>query len=109
MYFLFSHSISIPIVSGCIIKKFNHIIRIEARSNYCRIYCADEQHPITVAKVLSWFQQMLPAQLFIRTHRTHLVNIQFIKNKTDNQGQLKNGEWISISRRRKNEVKEIAL
>ncbi len=99
--------ISIPVINGTIIKHANHIIRIQASSNYCRIYCTDELYPITVAKVLAWFQKALPQQGFIRTHRTHLVNKLFIEKKTLSQVLLQNGEIISISKRRRNEIKNI--
>jgi two-component system LytT family response regulator len=100
--------ISIPVMRGTILKDAKHIIRIQARSNYCRIYCTDERYPITVAKVLQWFQNILPQQDFIRTHRTHLVNKQFIKKKSMTEVLLQNGEIISISKRRRNEIKNIA-
>ena len=100
--------ISIPVVSGTIIKEAKHIIRIQASSNYSRIYCTDERYPITVAKVLQWFQNKLPKQDFIRTHRAHLVNKQFIESKTLKQVLLQNGETISISKRKRNEIKNIA-
>jgi two-component system LytT family response regulator len=100
--------ISITVVNGNIIKQARHIIRIQAYSNYSRIYCSDEQYPITVAKVLQWFQNNLPQQDFIRTHRTHLVNKQYIEKKMGNCMLLQNGETICISKRRRNEVKKMA-
>lgn len=107
-YALAEEVIFIPVVNGAIIKPAKHIIRIQASSNYSRIYCTDECCPITVARVLQWFQKKLPQQDFIRTHRTHLVNKQFIERKTVSQVLLQNGERISISKRRRNEVKNIA-
>lgn len=101
------NEISIPVVNGTIIKQVKHIIRVQASSNYSRIYCTDELYPITVAKVLAWFQKALPQKGFIRTHRTHLVNKQFIKKKTMSQVLLQNGDIISISKRRRNEIKNI--
>jgi two-component system, LytTR family, response regulator len=102
-----TNSISIPVINGTIIKQANHIIRIQASSNYCRIYCIDERYPITVAKVLQWFQNILPPQDFIRTHRTHLVNKLFIEKKTLSQVLLQNGETICISKRKMKEMKNI--
>jgi two-component system LytT family response regulator len=101
-------TISIPVIQGFIFKETNRIIRIEASSNYSRIYCTDEHLPITVAKVLAWFVQKLPQQDFIRTHRTHLINKQFIRRTQGNEMILQNGDIVSISRRRRTEVKRIA-
>jgi two-component system, LytTR family, response regulator len=107
MFDKLKNSISIPVVNGTIIKQAGHIIRIQACSNYSRIYCSDERYPITVAKVLQWFQNNLSQQDFIRTHRTHLVNKKFIEKKTLSQVLLQNGEIISISKRKRNEMKNI--
>jgi two-component system, LytTR family, response regulator len=78
-----------------------NIVRIQASSNYCKIYCNHQQYPITVAKILQWFQNNLPATAFVRTHRTHLVNKSFIQKLETNNIVLLNGERVTISRRRK--------
>jgi two-component system, LytTR family, response regulator len=83
--------------------QFENIVRIESKSNYCKIFFADNSYPLTVAKVLCWFEQHLPAEMFLRTHRTHLVNKNFIAKifLSAQHVQLLNGEKINISRRRK--------
>lgn len=101
-------TITIPIVQGVILKDTSRIIRVEASSNYSRIYCTDERYPITVAKVLQWFQDKLPAQDFIRTHRAHLVNRLFIEKKMGNRVLLHNGDAICISKRRMAAVRKMA-
>lgn len=85
------------------IQQPENIIRIEARGNYCKIYLTTG-YPVTVAKVLQWFQVNLPAQMFSRVHRSHLVNSDFIEQiAMDKQSSvlLRNGERIMISRRKK--------
>ena len=85
-----------------------NIIRIQSKSNYSKIYFADKSYPLTVAKVLHWFEDNLPAEMFIRTHRTHLVNKQHIQNValSSHTMELSNGEHISISKRRKQWVSQ---
>jgi two-component system, LytTR family, response regulator len=83
------------------------IIRIQGLSNYCTIHFSNNEPVLTVAKLLHWFQQQLPADMFIRTHRTHLVNKCFIRENRGTQMLLHNGETIRISRRRKMEIKKI--
>lgn len=46
-------------------------IRIEANSNYCRILF-DNERPLTVAKVLHWFEGNLTEYFFCRIRRTHI-------------------------------------
>lgn len=79
------------------------IMRVQAVSNYSRIYFADGR-VITVAKVLHWFQDELPVDMFARVHRSHLVNRMFVEkiNKAQSGNLvLLNGESITISRRKR--------
>jgi two-component system, LytTR family, response regulator len=81
----------------------NNIVRVESKSNYCKIFFADNSHPLTVSKTLRLVAQHLPADMFLRTHRTHLVNKNFIAKifLSRQHVELLNGEKINISRRRK--------
>lgn len=100
--------ISIRVAKGTIVKAARQIIRVQGCSNYCRVYCADEAYPITVARVLAWFESKLPEQDFIRTHRSHLINKHYVRLLTGNEMILQNGDAVGISRRRRNELKKIA-
>ena len=101
-------SISIPTNKGISHLCLQNIIRIQSISNYSKIYFADNSYPLTVAKVLHWFEDNLPAEMFLRTHRTHLVNRQHIIHVllSAHTMQLSNGEKINISKRKKQWVKE---
>ena len=80
-----------------------HIIRIQSISNYSKIYFTSG-YPITVARVLHWFEDNLPSQMFSRVHRSHLVNKMFIHEINGSNASnllLTNGESIQMSRRKK--------
>ena len=83
----------------------SNIVRIEASSNYSKLFFNNDK-PLTVAKVLHWFEDNLEEDFFYRIHRTHIVNKQFICNiSTDNNVlTLANGEQFKISRRRKENI-----
>ena len=83
------------------------IIRLEASSNYTRIYFADRSRMVT-AKVLKEFEEMLEPFGFIRTHRTHLINKHHIHCVT-NDGNIimKDSSVAGISRRMKNGVMQV--
>ena len=102
------NNISIPTNKGISLLCLQNIIRIQSISNYSKIYFADKSHPLTVAKVLHWFEEHLPPEMFLRTHRTHLVNRNHIINVilSSQKMQLSNGEQIGISKRRKQWVKQ---
>lgn len=81
----------------------NHIVRIEASSNYSRLFFTDG-NTLVVAKVLHWFEKQIGMHMFLRIHRTHLVNKNFIRSYLNgNSGQicLDNGERIQVSKRKK--------
>ncbi len=95
--------VNIPFDRGIRLVQAEQIIRVEGQSNYSKIYFATG-HPMTVAKVLHWFEDHLPQQMFTRVHRSHLVNKMFmqeINGANYNNLLLTNGESIVISRRRK--------
>ena len=102
------NTISIPTNKGIFLLRLQNIIRIQSISNYSKIYFADKTHPLTVAKVLHWFEDNLPVDDFLRSHRTHLVNKAHIINVilSSQTMQLSNGEQIDISKRRKQWVKQ---
>jgi two-component system, LytTR family, response regulator len=78
-----------------------NIIRVEANSNYSKIFFCNER-PLTVAKVLHWFEDNLSPEFFVRIHKTHLVNRIFVTSVEDKSLiHLSNGEILKISRRRK--------
>ena len=94
--------IHIPYVGGIRFAQPENIIRIEASSNYSKIYFSNAK-PMTVAKVLHWFEDHLPQQMFARVHRSHLVNKMFMLQVNGAKNKmllLNNGESIAVSRRK---------
>jgi two-component system LytT family response regulator len=53
------------------------IVRMEASSNYTRIYFANHL-PLTSSRILKDYEEILEPYGFVRTHRSHLVNKDFI-------------------------------
>jgi two-component system, LytTR family, response regulator len=96
----------IPTNKGMKVVLPQNIIRVEAYSNYSKVFF-DNEYPLTVAKVLQWFEDKLPEDFFCRIHRTHLVNRQFIiAVSEDYKLTLLNGEQLQISKRKKNEFRK---
>lgn len=99
----------IPSSNGTVPVMLGYIVRIEALSNYSRIYFSNGKC-LVVGKVLLWFQTNLPSDMFARVHRSHLVNkehIQNIKGCHHNTLVLSNGDKIVMSRRKKSTMKTV--
>ena len=93
---------------GLEIIDINSILRVEAISNYSKLFFADGRS-LVVAKILSWFEQKLGGVYFVRVHRGHLVNIRYIKACDYSSGKevlLVNNERLTVSRRKKQDFKK---
>ncbi|MEP7144615.1 MAG: LytTR family DNA-binding domain-containing protein [Ferruginibacter sp.] len=95
----------IPTNKGGKVVLVKDIIRVEASSSYSKIYFSNER-PLLVAKVLQWFEDQLPDDIFCRIHRTHLVSRIHVKEVFNRSSlALSNGDIMQISRRKKRAYK----
>jgi len=105
--------LKLPTSNGIITICTDDIIRVQAISNYSKLFFAGNRKglpkTLVVAKVLRWFEEQLGSSDFVRVHRTHIVNRKFISSfansdlKPSNGGKLflSNGELIEVSKRKK--------
>ncbi len=82
----------------------SEIIRLEASSNYTYIYFTNRK-PLLISKVLGTYEDLLKEAGFVRTHRSHMVNKQYIQ-RIDKTGNIymSDSSRAEISRRKKKEV-----
>ena len=95
--------IAFPTESGFELIKTNSILYCEADSNYCNIICIDGKK-ITISKTLKYVEELLPASVFQRIHKTYLVNLNYVTrfNKTNELIiELSNGQSLPVSVRKK--------
>ena len=98
--------IKIPSLNNNVVVSISEIIRIEAVGNYSRVYFADGTKMV-VSKVLQWFEKLLPASMFVRVHRSHLINMQFLKSIKGIDTKILlmvSGDYIVVSRRKKDRL-----
>lgn len=95
--------IKLPTCKGIVIIPANQIIRIQSISNYSKLFLANGKS-LVVAKVLHWFEEQAGLFSFIRIHRSHFVNLHYIKSYCGSKSSLLyllNGEIFSVARRKK--------
>ncbi|MFT3704200.1 MAG: LytTR family DNA-binding domain-containing protein [Agriterribacter sp.] len=98
--------IALPGSSGVRLAVPSEIIHCVGINNYTQFYLTDS-NVITVSKTIKEFEELLSDHGFVRSHKSHLVNIAFIKEiKNDNAIILQNGQSVEISRRRQHDVWE---
>ncbi|MCE6991769.1 LytTR family DNA-binding domain-containing protein [Dyadobacter sp. CY323] len=85
----------------------NEIIHLEADRNYTLIYHKGGK-PFVASKTLKHFEELLVPFHFIRTHKSHLVNLEHMERFTANQDCiiLSDGSKIDVSRRKREEVQQ---
>ncbi len=97
------HIIVLPTCKGIMVIPVQQIIRIQSISNYSKLFFTDGK-TLVVAKVLHWFQEQAGLFSFVRIHRTHFVNIHYIKSYSGSKIGLlflHNGEKFLVARRKK--------
>jgi len=89
--------------AGIKITDFNKIIYCKAEGNYTRIYM--KNYNFIVAKVLKYVENVLPCNIFIRIHRSYMVNLNYITGfRHKNTIILDQNIELPVARRRKTEI-----
>lgn len=93
------HKLPIPTTEAVHLLTIADIIRCEADNNYTFFFLTGNRR-FCASKTLKEFEIMLREHDFVRVHKSHLVNLQFV-DKIDRDGtvQLTNGTSIQMSRR----------
>jgi len=83
------------------------IIRCEASNNYTIFYLTNNTS-ITTSKTIKEYEEILGEYNFVRVHKSHLVNLNFVEQLTNkHQLLLSNKTLVDVSRRRKSELMEV--
>lgn len=100
------NKIAIPSSDGLELVKFEDIIRCEADRAYCNFYLENKTR-LTVSKPLKEFEEVLLTQNFMKTHKSHIVNLDHIEKYvrgTNGYLVMSNGSSVPVSSRKKEEV-----
>ncbi|MES2592150.1 MAG: LytTR family DNA-binding domain-containing protein [Bacteroidota bacterium] len=82
------------------------IIHCEAQESYTMFHLANDTR-LMVSKTLKEYEELLQEHLFVRIHKSHLVNFNFITRFLNQDGGsvvLKNGATVPVSFRKKDIV-----
>lgn len=93
----------LPVRDGYFFVNVINIIRLEADGNYTQIFLQDGSKHV-VAKTLKDFEQNLVEYQFIRVHKSHLINLNFVKRYIRGEGGIvvmSDNSEIEVSRRSK--------
>lgn len=97
--------ISIPTFEGLQFINIDDIIYLEASANYTYIYLANGSK-FLVSRTLKEFEELLPAETFVRIHHAHLINKSFVERYIRGDGGqvvMRGGVVLDVSKRKKAE------
>lgn len=103
------NKLAIPTLDGLLFYDISDIVHLEANSNYTNIYFLNKPK-ITASKTLREFEELLSEDTFFRIHHSHLINLNFIVRYIKGDGgqvELQNGNYVEVSRRKKEEFLKI--
>lgn len=87
----------------------NDILRIEASRSYSTIFL-NSGEAILSSKSMSYYENLLPENTFIKVHRSHIINLNYIDSISRSEGgfvKLSNGYEVPLSRRKKEDFLRI--
>ena len=90
------------------IARIKDIVRMEASGNYTNVYFIDNQR-LLLTKTLKELAQLLGDSGFLRTHQSHLVNLDHLREFVKTDGGylvLSDGAKVPVSVRKRSEVLE---
>lgn len=94
--------IPLPTFTGFQLEKVNSIMYCEADQNYTRVFIVDGEK-LLISKPLNVVQSLLPDDIFYRIHKSHIVNLNYIKTYSRAEGfhvMLENGVKLDVATRR---------
>ena len=93
---------------GIYIVKTDDIIRCESDDYYTRFFFINDSM-ILISKTLKQNEELLSEYNFIRTHKSHLINIKHIKSYLRSDGIIimSDESKIPVSRRKKDKIVEL--
>jgi two-component system LytT family response regulator len=98
--------IVVPTSDGMHVIKLSDIIRLESSSNYTTFYINNEKS-LLASKTLKEFDSMLSNYNFHRVHKSHLVNMNYLKRYVQTDGGylvLEDGSKIPVANRKKEQL-----
>jgi two-component system LytT family response regulator len=95
--------LAIPEQDGLSFLNINEIVRMESEGSYTNIYLENNKK-ITSSKSLGEYEEIVNENQFIRIHRSHIININFVKKYIKGDGGvviMTDNTQVEVSRRKK--------
>lgn len=98
--------ISVPVFEGFEILEYDEIIFCKSDNNYTDIFLAGNRK-IVVSKTLKYIEDLLPESIFLRVHKSFIVNKNHIRKYLKSNGGelvLSNNKIVPVSKTQRDEL-----
>ena len=95
--------IGVAAIDGIYFVYLKDIVRFEGEDNYTHIFLRTGER-ITASKTIKAYEDMLSGANFFRVHKSHVINLNFMKKFVKGDGGflvMEDGKQIDVSRRRR--------
>ncbi|MEO1257345.1 MAG: LytTR family DNA-binding domain-containing protein [Bacteroidota bacterium] len=96
----------LPLMEGFDVVKISSILYCEAQDNFTCFYFLDGKKSM-ICRSLKFYEKALSEFGFCRVHRSHMVNLEYVKRYIKGKGGsviMENGKEIMVSNNRKEEL-----
>lgn len=102
----YNYRLALTTTDGTFFYHCNEIIRCEAVGNYTRFVLKDKK-PLLTSHTLKEYDDLLQEQNFLRVHRAHLVNSDYITSfSKEHEITMNDGSVVPVSRRKLDIIKQ---
>lgn len=99
-------TIALSTQQGLLFVKIDDIMYLEADSCYTHIVMNDKTKHLASKTMATFEEVLLDNPIFFRAHKSHIINLKFIKQYIRGEGGeliMQDGSYIALSRNRKQE------
>lgn len=102
----YNYKLALTTTDGTFFYYCNEIIRCEAVGNYTRFVLKNKK-PLLTSHTLKEYDDLLQEQNFLRVHRAHLVNSDYITSfSREHEITMNDGSVVPVSRRKLDIIKQ---
>jgi len=100
--------LALPLINGLEFVRIREIVYCEAADNFTR-FCLQDDRQLLICRKLKFYEKLLSELGFCRIHRSHLINLDYLKRYTRGKGGtvlLENGKELMVADARKGHLME---
>lgn len=94
-----NHKIVLPQLNGFDVVKINDIIRCQANDNFTEFYLTNGTKKL-ISRTLKFYEDLLKDFDFVRVHKSHLINMQYVVKYLKGKGgqvEMTDGSVVDVS------------